>query len=142
VPRRTILVVDDEETICEIVSRLLQNEGYLCVTAYSGEAALEWLRTHTPWPDLFILDVQLPGMSGPEFLLETLKMHQGTPVLYISGYPQHMLEKGQDFSTSVDFLPKPFTSEQLAGSVQRLLSVQSSPTPPQSTGLTHIPRAS
>jgi two-component system, cell cycle sensor histidine kinase and response regulator CckA len=131
VPRQTILVVDDEETICEIVSRLLQKEGYLCVTAHSGEAALEWLRTNTPWPDLFILDVQLPGMSGPEFLLETLGMHQGTPVLYISGYPQHMLEKCTDLSTAVEFLPKPFTSEQLVWSVQRLLSVESSPTPPK-----------
>ncbi len=140
--RQTILVVDDEETICEIVSRLLQNEGYLCVTAHSGEAALEWLRTDAAWPDLFILDVRLPGMSGPEFLLETLRMRQGTPVLYISGYPQHMIEKGQDFSTSVDFLPKPFTTEQLVRSVQRLLSVQSSLTPPQSPGLTRIPRAS
>jgi two-component system, cell cycle sensor histidine kinase and response regulator CckA len=142
VPRQTILVVDDEETICEIVSRLLQTEGYLCVTAYSGEAALEWLRTNTPWPDLFILDVRLPGMSGPEFLLETLRMRQGTPVLYVSGYPKHMLEKGQDFSRSVEFLPKPFTTEQLVRSVQRLLSVPSSPPPPDSPDLTQIPRAS
>jgi len=94
VSRQTILVVDDEETICEIVSRPLQNEGFLCVTAHSGEAALEWLRTNTRWPDLFIIDVRLPGMSGPEFLLETLRIRQGTPVLYISGYPQHILEKG------------------------------------------------
>jgi two-component system, cell cycle sensor histidine kinase and response regulator CckA len=142
VPRQTILVVDDEETICEIVSRLLQTEGYLCVTAHSGEAALEWLRTNSPWPDLFILDVRLPGMSGPEFLLETLRMHQGTPVLYISGYPEHILENGQDLSTSVQFLPKPFTTEQLVRSVKHLLSIESSPTPTQSPGLTQIPRAS
>jgi CheY-like chemotaxis protein len=115
-------------------------EGYVCVTAKSGEAALEWLRTNSPRPDLFILDVRLPGMSGPEFLLETLRMHQGTPVLYISGYPAPILEKGLDLSTSVDFLPKPFTSEQLVRAVQRLLSAQSSPTPPQSPAL--IPRAS
>jgi two-component system, cell cycle sensor histidine kinase and response regulator CckA len=139
---QTILVVDDEETICEIVSRLLQNEGFLCVTAHSGEAALEWLRTHTPWPDLFIIDVRLPGMSGPEFLLETLRIRQGTPVLYISGYPQHILEKGVDLSTSVDFLPKPFTSDQLVRLVQRLLSIKPSDTPPQGPGLTEIPRAS
>jgi CheY-like chemotaxis protein len=64
----TVLVVDDEETICEIVTRTLQDVGLVCVTAHTAEAALEWLRIH-PWPDLFIVDVRLPGMSGQEFVI-------------------------------------------------------------------------
>jgi two-component system, cell cycle sensor histidine kinase and response regulator CckA len=83
----TVLVVEDEETICQIVTRLLQNEDVLCVTAHSGEAALEWLRSNKSWPDLFIVDVVLPGISGPEFVLETMRMRHGTPILYMSGYP-------------------------------------------------------
>jgi DNA-binding NtrC family response regulator len=68
--------VDDEETICEIVTRTLQDVGLVCATAQTAEAALEWLRTN-PWPDLFIVDVRLPGMSGPEFVIETMHIRQG-----------------------------------------------------------------
>jgi DNA-binding NtrC family response regulator len=121
VSRQTILVVDDEEMICEIVSRLLKVEGFLCVTAHSGEAALEWLRTN-PWPDLLIVDIQLGGMSGIEFVLESLKQHPGTPVLYISGYSQTMPEADRYLGSAVEFLPKPFAPEQLLSCVGRLLA--------------------
>jgi two-component system cell cycle sensor histidine kinase/response regulator CckA len=120
----TVLVVDDEEVICQIVSRALEDEGLVCVTAHSAEAALEWLRTNKSWPDLFIVDVRLPGMSGPEFVIEAVRIRQGTPILYISGYPQAMLED-RTLSDTVAYLPKPFTHEQLLGAVRRLLSVQS-----------------
>jgi two-component system cell cycle sensor histidine kinase/response regulator CckA len=121
----TVLVVDDEETICQIVTRALQEEGLVCVTAHSGEAALEWLRTSKPWPDLFIVDVRLPGMSGPEFVIEAVRIRQGAPVLYISAFAQAMLEDHPTLSDAVAFLPKPFTHAQLLGAVRRLLSVES-----------------
>jgi len=126
VPRRTILVLDDEEILCEIVSRLLEEEGFRCTTAHSGEAALEWLRANQPWPDLFIVDIQLGGMSGTDFVLETAKQHPGTPVLYISGYSQIMLRADQYLGNTSTFLPKPFTSAQLMRSVRRLLPIPAS----------------
>ena len=54
-----VLVVDDEDTICQIVTRTLQDEGIVCITAHTGEAALEWLRTN-PWPDLSLLMLSCP----------------------------------------------------------------------------------
>jgi two-component system cell cycle sensor histidine kinase/response regulator CckA len=121
VPRQTILVVYDEEMICRIVSRQLEGEGFLCITAHSGEAALEWLRTN-PWPDLFIVDIQLGSMSGIEFVLESLKQHPGTPVLFISGYSQTMPEGDRDLGSAVEFLPKPFAPDQLLACVRQLLA--------------------
>jgi DNA-binding response OmpR family regulator len=44
----TVLVVEDEETICEIVVRFMEDDGVICVTAHSGEAALEWLHPISP----------------------------------------------------------------------------------------------
>ena len=121
----TVLVVEDEETICEIIARFLKDDGLTCITAASGEAALEWLQTNKPWPDLFIVDVRLPGMSGPEFVLEAMRTRQGTPILYISGYPQQLLEN-QPLGDTVAFLPKPFGAEQLLHAVRQMLSIKSS----------------
>jgi DNA-binding NtrC family response regulator len=121
----TVLVVDDEETICEIVKRSLQDLGLVCITAPSGEEALEWLRTNQPWPDLLIVDIRLPGMSGPEFVRETMKTRKANPVLYISGYAQEAAEIQHKVSDTVAFLPKPFGYEQLIGAVRRLLSIGS-----------------
>ena len=125
--RQTILVVDDEKIICEIVSRLLEDEGFLCITAHSGEAALEWLRANQPWPDLFIVDIQFGGMSGTEFALEAMQLHPGARVLYISGYSQSMLRGDQYLGNSSRFLPKPFTHKQLMRSVRQLLAIQPPP---------------
>lgn len=115
-----VLVVDDEDTICQIVSRFLKDEGIVCITAHTCEAALEELHTN-PWPDLFIVDVRLPGMSGPEFVPEAQRIRQGTPVLYISGYPEPMIELHYSLGDTAAFLPKPFGYEQLITAVRSLL---------------------
>ena len=118
-----VLVVDDEETICEIVKRTLQDLGLICITAYSGEAALEWLRTNQPWPDLFIVDIQSLGRTGSEFVLETMTSPTDTPVLYTSGYAQELVDVQRNVIDRVALLPKPFGYEQLIGAVRRLLSI-------------------
>jgi DNA-binding NtrC family response regulator len=115
-----VLVVDDEETICEIVTRTLRDAGMVCITTHTAEAALEWLRTN-PWPDLLIVDVRLPGMSGPEFVKETKQTRQDTPVLHISGYGEAMVKDHYSLSDTVAFLPKPFGYEELTAAVRRLL---------------------
>jgi two-component system cell cycle sensor histidine kinase/response regulator CckA len=115
-----VLVVDDEDTICQIVSRFLKDEGIVCITAHTGEAALQGLRTN-PWPDLFIVDVRLPGMSGPDFVAEAQRIRQDTSVLYISGYPEPMLQGSYSLGDTSAFLPKPFGYEQLIAAVRRLL---------------------
>lgn len=119
-PPPVVLVVDDEDTICQILSRFLKDEGIVCATAHSGEAALQWLRTNS-WPDLLIVDVRLPGMSGPEFVAETQRIRQGTRVLYISGYPEPMFQETYCLGDTAAFLPKPFGYEQLTTTVRRLL---------------------
>jgi DNA-binding NtrC family response regulator len=115
-----VLIVDDEDTICQIVTRFLKNEGIICIAAHSGEAALEELRRH-PWPDLLIVDVRLPGMSGPEFVVEAHRICQSIPVLHISGYPEPMLQENHCLGDTTAFLPKPFGYEQLTAEVRRLL---------------------
>ena len=69
---KTILIVDDEESICQTLGGILTDEGYEVVTAGSGEEALRILKEEPP--HLILLDIWLPGMDG----IETLKAIKGT----------------------------------------------------------------
>ncbi|MCK4532079.1 MAG: response regulator, partial [Candidatus Aenigmarchaeota archaeon] len=61
---KKIMVVDDEESLIELVTAVLEQEGYEIITAMNGEEALERLKTEKP--DLILLDMMMPGMSGRE----------------------------------------------------------------------------
>jgi len=61
-----ILVVDDEEQICELLDKFLSQEGYQVITAATGEEALEKLEEESP--QLVLLDIRMPGMGGIECL--------------------------------------------------------------------------
>ncbi|MGH7270863.1 MAG: response regulator [Polyangiaceae bacterium] len=75
-PRRpTVLVVDDDDAIRDVVSEVLRDEGYDVACAANGEQALAALRRECP-PDLMLLDLMMPVMSGWE-LLEQLQEHAG-----------------------------------------------------------------
>jgi CheY-like chemotaxis protein len=63
---KTVLVVDDHLDTCELLVRLLQLSGYLAVCVESGPAALDFLGRRKP--DLMILDMKMPGMSGLDVL--------------------------------------------------------------------------
>jgi FixJ family two-component response regulator len=64
-------------------------------------------------------------MTGPEFVRQVMRIRQGTPVLYISGYAQEAAEIQHKVSDTVAFLPKPFGYEQPIGAVRRLLTIGS-----------------
>lgn len=71
-----ILVVDDEEMVRENLEAYLEDEGFRVVTAGSGEEALDLLAHHRP--DVGIIDMRLPGMSGNDFII---RAHQALPSL-------------------------------------------------------------
>ena len=116
--RKTILVVDDEEDILELVRYNLNKEGYNVETVQSGEDALE--RTRTLKPDLLVLDLMLPGMDGIA-VCQALKSDAQTrhiPVLMLSAKGEEAdvvrgLELGAD-----DYLTKPFSPKILIARIK------------------------
>jgi two-component system response regulator ResD len=70
--RGTVLVVDDEPTIAEVVSRYLQRAGYVTLIAGDGQDALTTAAQH--WPDLVVLDLMLPRVDGLE-VMRRLREH-------------------------------------------------------------------
>ncbi len=118
---KTVLVVDDEEAILELVELHLRKEGLGVYTAGSGEEALQVLRTHQV--DLVILDLMLPGINGLE-VCRRMKASEASariPVLMLSARSDETdivvgLELGAD-----DYVTKPFVPKVLVARVRALL---------------------
>jgi two-component system alkaline phosphatase synthesis response regulator PhoP len=117
----TILVVDDEQSILDLVSAYLQREGYQVYTAKDGRSGLEAARGYRP--DLIVLDVMLPGMDGIE-LLTRLRRESEVYVILLTARSEETdkivgLSVGAD-----DYLTKPFSPRELVARVKAVLRRQ------------------
>lgn len=111
--KQTILLVDDDDEVREILAETLEDFGYRVIGVSSGEEALLCL-DHDDMPDMIISDIRMPGMSGLE-LAERVRARGGCmKLLLISGYflPQQISER---------FLRKPFHRHELESAVRAQL---------------------
>jgi two-component system nitrogen regulation response regulator NtrX len=114
----TVLIVDDELSIAEIIAEVLDEEGYVTLLASGGDQAMEILATRRP--DLILLDLYMPGMSGLD-LLRHLRSADGTetlPVVVMTAGTVDTAALGRQGATRV--LPKPFEVDALIATVRSL----------------------
>src|SRR5260221_13853894 len=114
---RTILVVDAEPTLRETLAENLEIEGFRVVTAADGRAALE--RFHQSQPDLVILDLMIPELSGIE-VCRQIRRESGVPILMLTARDSELdkvvgLELGAD-----DYVTKPFSLRELSARIRGL----------------------
>jgi DNA-binding response OmpR family regulator len=117
-PARTVLVVDDEQTLVATLKYNLEREGYRVVTATDGENAVTVARTERP--DLLVLDLMLPVMDGLE-VCRILRREMSVPILMLTAKGEEVdkvvgLELGAD-----DYVTKPFGMRELMARVRALL---------------------
>ncbi len=122
---KTILVVDDEKAICELIKALLEPEGFNVFAAYNGEDGLKLLQSMIP--DLIILDMNMPKMSGIEFYSKIAKPKDATPIIPVlvltgRGNMKAMFE-GFDVG---GFISKPFNASELIEMVKKIVSKEPS----------------
>jgi CheY-like chemotaxis protein len=116
----TVLVVEDEVGVRDIVCWFLRAGGYTVLEAANADAAETICRSHQGAIDLLLSDVVLPGVSGPR-LAEALKARvPGLKTLFISGYPAGASDESGMAAGA--FLPKPFSREALLQKVRKVLS--------------------
>src|SRR5437763_13838024 len=106
--RCVVLVADDEPIILELVSRALRRHGYKVISASDGPTALRACQERAGPIHLAVLDVMMPGMTGPELFVRLQDIHPQIEVLFMSGYrPEQILEHLPALNTA-NFIPKPF----------------------------------
>ena len=115
----TILVVDDEKIIHESCGRILRDEGYTVETALSGQEAL--LKLKEKQYDLVLSDIKMPGMSGVEALEKMKKEVPDITVVMFTGYSSVETARDSMKLGAADYLPKPFTPEELLRVVREAL---------------------
>jgi two-component system, cell cycle sensor histidine kinase and response regulator CckA len=118
----TILVVEDEKAVRELTVRMLQQLGYVILTASSGQEALEICRNHAGFIDMLLTDVVMPGMSGRQLADQLLLQRPDTAVLFLSGYTENTVVHHGVLDAGVNFLPKPFSRENLAKKLREVLA--------------------
>jgi PAS domain S-box-containing protein len=126
----TVLVVEDEQAIREIVTMLLSTRGYTVLQARDGEEALRADAGPGGRLHMLLTDVVLPGMGGVEIHRRLAALHPGLRVLFMSGYTTNGIVHNGVLAAEVAFLQKPFTSHQLLNKVREVLD--GPPTPPLS----------
>lgn len=117
----TILIIDDDVAIGNLEQEVLEREGYLVQRAYSGTEALLLLKEKKP--DLILLDLMLPGMSGEDILPQI----QGIPVIVVSAKTAVEDKVELLLGGAVDYLTKPFDTKELLARIAVRLREKSSP---------------
>ncbi len=113
-----IYLVEDEKSLNDVLTSYLEKEGWEVKSFLDGNEALEEVDDS---PDLWILDIMLPGVDGFELLREIKKLDRTTPVIFISARDKDIdrvvgLEMGSD-----DYMPKPFLPRELVIRVRKIL---------------------
>ncbi len=118
--KSTVLIVDDEPTIRESLQDLLQDEGYLSLTASSGEEALKKLQTDDVI-SIVLLDVWMPGINGLEALKQIQALKPDLPVIMMSGHASIENAVNATKNGAYHFVEKPFSSETLIINIRNAL---------------------
>jgi PAS domain S-box-containing protein len=117
----TVLVVEDEDSVRALTSRILIGKGYSVLQAANGNDALEIVQKHGGDIQLVITDVVMPGMGGKALGSKLKAIRPGIKILYVSGYTDNAIVHHGILDSGVDFLPKPYTVESLARKVRAVI---------------------
>ncbi|MCB0182966.1 MAG: PAS domain-containing protein, partial [Caldilineaceae bacterium] len=117
----TVLLVEDEDQIRELICSALEHIGYTVLSASTGEEALARSKQHNGPIHLMITDVIMPGISGLKLAQQLLAQRPATKVLFISGYTDGEINMRKTMDDHRAFLRKPFTPAILANTVRDLL---------------------
>ncbi len=121
----TVLVVEDEEIVRELVCSVLSEQGYNVFYARDGHEALRLAKEYEGRIDLLVTDVIMPHMNGPELAATLTPTRPEMRVLYVSGYSNNDFGAHGLLNTGGDLLQKPFTPQALARKVRDVLEERS-----------------
>ncbi len=120
----TILLVEDEEGIRELLSEILTSLGYTVLMAMDGEQAIRCSEDHKGKIQLLLTDVVMPKLNGKEVALRLHPVRPEMKVLYMSGYTNHSIVSRGVLDAGIEFLEKPLSPTSVAAKVREVLDRQ------------------
>lgn len=127
--RPTVLVVDDEEDLRDIMRRMLERRGFDTLVAPDSETAIATCRDHEGSIDVLITDLGLPGASGGELSRAATSVRPGMGVVYISGLPKDIAVTKGLIGEDALLVKKPFTSDLLIEALRLVIAQRAGSTP-------------
>lgn len=118
----TILIVEDEKTVRELTTRILDRKGYRILEAGSGEEALILSEKYKDTIDLLLTDVVLPKMNGRELYDILALTRKNMKVLYMSGYTDEVISRYGVFEKNKNYIQKPVTIQSLTEKVHEIIN--------------------
>ncbi len=121
----TVLVVEDEPSVRDLVVEVLADLGYRALQAPDGPAGLRVLQDRDERIDLLVTDVGLPGMNGRQLAEQGRRLRPGLKVLFITGYAEDATFGGGHVDPGLQMLTKPFSIGALAGRIRAMIEAGS-----------------
>jgi DNA-binding NtrC family response regulator len=121
IPKKRVMVVDDDDLTCRSLSRLIENEGCEVITVENGIKALEKFKENRA--DIIITDLKIPEMNGLELMEEVMKISSVTAVIIMTGYYLPEIAREAKEKGAFDFIEKPLRLEKVLEVIKKALSV-------------------
>ena len=118
----SVLIVDDEKVVCDLLYDELEERGYLCTTVYNGNNALSELATQDF--HIVLLDIRLPGISGIEVLKEIRANYDGAATIMITAINDVYAAVEAMKLGAADYIVKPFELERVSTSIANVLETK------------------
>ena len=119
----TILVVDDEPEVLELIRIILMDDGHRVITASGADMALTLFRGLENPPDLLVADVVMPGMSGPMLVERLTQFEPELRILFMSAYDSRQVVRRFVVEKGYSLISKPFKISDLRAAVKEELKV-------------------
>lgn len=124
-PEATILLVEDENSVRNLITRFLTRSNFQVLTAENGHRAQAVWEEHKSEIDLLLTDVMIPGELSGRVLAEQFQAERpALKVLYTSGYNADLLNAEGSLSKGINFLQKPYRPEELLTGIRAVLAGQ------------------
>ncbi|MFB3786136.1 MAG: response regulator [bacterium] len=117
----TILLVEDEDTVLNLVRRSLEECEFKVLSAGCGKEALDIAKNHPGDIDLLVTDLVMPGLNGHELAAHIRRIRPGVKILYMSGYTEDAMVRQGLMDPDIAFIQKPFTPLTLIQKIQHVL---------------------
>ncbi|RMH64039.1 MAG: PAS domain-containing sensor histidine kinase [Calditrichaeota bacterium] len=117
----TVLVVEDEEQVRELVCEMLETYGYNVLYALNGLEAIDVYKKNREHIDLILTDVVMPEMGGKKLIESLPDLRKGVKVLYMSGYTDNAIDEQGILNPDTEFIQKPFSPVELLNKVGNIL---------------------